>query len=95
MCKGKPRNVTESGTYVVDTRKLQAPDDIKKDDFGIWNYSGSHPQAFRVHHEEDGKLSVERCPISAKGTNVVYLRRLHCTHPSNREVKRLICFVLR
>ena len=38
-------------------------------------------------------MSVEKCSNEAKGDNVVYLRRLHCTHPSNPEFKRLICFV--
>jgi hypothetical protein len=34
-------------------------DDIKKDEFGIWNYSGSHPQAYRVYHEKDDYISVK------------------------------------
>lgn len=92
VCKEKPSGVTSSATFVVDTRKLQCVDDIKKDEFGIWNYSGSHPQAYKVH-DEDGYMSVEKCGTNANGRNVVYLRRLHCTHPSNPEFKRLICFV--
>ena len=44
ICKEKPFNVTESATYVVNIKNLQHPDDIKKDQFGIWNYSGSHPK---------------------------------------------------
>lgn len=93
MCKAKPTGVRASATFVVDTRNLQCLDDIKKDEFGIWNYSGSHPQAYRVHNKEDGYLSVERCEKGATGCNVVCLRRLHCTHPSNLDFKRLICFV--
>lgn len=61
ICQQKPSNITESSTFVVDVHSLQHPDDIKKDEFGIWNYSGSHPQAYRVYHEEDGHLTVEKC----------------------------------
>lgn len=42
----KPTAVTHSATYLVDVRQLQNVDDVKKDEFGIWNYSGSHPQSY-------------------------------------------------
>lgn len=93
ICKVKPTSVTHSATYVVDVRQLQNADDVKKDEFGIWNYSGSHPQSFKVFDEEDGNITVEKCAEGATGSNVVLLRRLHCTHPSNVEFKRLICFL--
>ena len=93
LCIEKPTNITESATYVVNTENLSHVDDIKKDEFGIRHYSGSHPQPYRVSHKNDGYMSIERCGDDAKGGNVVYLRRLHCTHPSNSEFKRLICFV--
>jgi hypothetical protein len=35
ICRVKPTAVTESSTYVIDTRSLRNPEDIKKDDFGI------------------------------------------------------------
>ena len=86
----KPTSVTKS--YVVDICNLQNADDIK-DEFGIWKYSGSHPQVFKVYTKEDGSKSVENCYEGASGSNLVYLRRLHCTHPSNSDFKRLICFL--
>ena len=93
MCQKKPVNVTSSTTFVVDTRKLQSLEDIKKDEFGIWNYSGSHPQAFRVSEEDGTSLWIEKCTTSATGSNVGHIRRLHCTHPSNSNFKRVICFL--
>lgn len=53
VCKKKPVNIKKSSTFVVDTRNLKSLDDIKKDDFEIWSYSGSHPQSFRIHHEDE------------------------------------------
>ena len=93
ICPGKPTAVTRSASFVVDVRNLQNQDDIKKDEFGLWKYSGSHPQSFKVFHEEDGSITVQKCCEGASGTNVVLLRRLHCTHPSNPDFKRLICFL--
>ena len=82
ICHQKPCNITESSTFVVDVLSLKYPDDIKKDEFGIWNYSGSHPQAYKVY-EKDRHLTVEKCGVGgAIRPSVVYLRRLHCTHPS-------------
>ena len=78
---------------MVDVRSLHNIEDIKKDEFGIWNYSGSHPQVFKVYMEDDGYKTIEKCSEGASGNNVVYLRRLHCTHPSNSDFKRLICFL--
>ena len=57
VCYVKPSAVTRSASYVVDVRNLQNQDDIKKDEFGIWNYSGSH--SYKVYYEDDGYLIVE------------------------------------
>ena len=93
ICRKKPTSVCGSATYVVDVRSLRCQDDIKKDEFGIWNYSGSHPQPFKVHENDHDDLIVEKCCPGVSGKNVVLLRRLHCTHPSNAKFKRLICFL--
>ena len=93
ICNLKPVNVHSSATYVVDVRNLKSMEDIKKDEFGIWNYSGSHPQMYRVSIQDKGSLSVDKCSSGTKGPDVVCLRRLHCTHLSNPKFKRLISFV--
>ena len=92
ICMKKPSGITCSASYVVDVRTLDCLDDIKKDEFGIWNYSGSHPRGFRVFHK-NGRMVIEKCANGAVGSNIFYLRRLHCTHPSDAEFKRMISFV--
>ena len=59
ICRVKPTSVSESATYVVDVRNFENTEDINKDKFGIWTYSGSHPQVFKVYTEDDGSKSVE------------------------------------
>ena len=67
ICQARPIHIDKSATYVVDITKLQHPDDIKNDNFGIWKHSGSHPQTFRVSVEEDGYIRVEKCAPGATG----------------------------
>ncbi len=83
--------ITKSATYIVNLPSLES--DIKKNEFGIWNYTGSYPKAYKIHRC-DGELSFESgISINSTSSNVIFLRRLHCTHPSNVDFKRLICFV--
>jgi hypothetical protein len=53
----------------------------------------THNHIIKVFDEEDDDIMIEKCAEGATGTNVVLLRRLRCTHPSNVEFKRLICFL--
>ena len=92
ICHHKPSRITSSATYIVNISRFESVEDIKKDEFGIWKYSGSHPKVYRIHHTKQG-MKIESASSSAKGADVVYLRRLHCTHPSNPNFKRLICFM--
>ena len=93
VCCSQPVSVTSSSTFIVDLSKLAHPDDVKTDIFGIWNHSGSHPQCFKVNVKEDGYVSVVKCAPGASGDNVVYMRRLHSTHPSNKDFKRMMAFL--
>ena len=39
-------------------------EDIRKDEFGVWNYSGSHPKAYKVN-EDMSRMSVQvQCNIA-------------------------------
>lgn len=93
VCSVRPTNIVKSCSYVIDISKLEHPDDVKSDNFGTWKHSGSHPQVYRVQMESDGYLHVEKGAPGATGNDVVYLRRLHSVHPSNRNFKRLIAFI--
>ena len=93
VCTIRPTVVSISSTFVVDISKLAHPDDVKNDNFGIWSHSGSHPQAFRVTFDAaDNFMQIEKCVAGVTGSDVVYLRRLHRFHPSNKGFKRMIAF---
>ena len=93
MCRDKPCNVRRSSTYVIDLESLKHPDDIKKDDFGKWMYSGSHSVSYAAF-KEDGTLKFERVTnVEVGDPNVFQLRRINCKHPSNPQCQRLLAFV--
>ena len=85
-----PHCVTKSSTYVVDVTSLAHPEDVKKDDFGKWDYKGSHPVAFHVCFRNDGSICIERCQNEERQGDIFYLRWLYSTHPSNPEMKRML-----
>ena len=85
--------MTASSTFIVDISKLSHPDDVKKDFFGKWNHSGSHPVPFLAQFTPEGDVEVERCAAGASGKDVYYLRRLHSIHPSNSQFRRLLAIV--
>ena len=92
ICTKRPTNVTGSASFVVDITKLADPDDVKKDNFGVWSHSGSHVQSFDVSYEE-GCCFVEKCDSSTPKDNIVVLRRLHSFHPLNNQFKRMIASI--
>ena len=84
ICYSKPCNVSQSSTFVVDLESLQHPDDIKKDDFGKWIYSGSHSVSYAAY-QSNQSLDFERLtgtPSSNAG-NIFQLRRINYNHPAN------------
>ena len=93
VCSTWPiEDIETSSSFVVDITKLKHPDDVRKDYFGKWIHSGSHPVPFKAVINEDGGVEVEKCAPGATG-EVFYLRRLNCYHPSNSNFRRLLAFV--
>ena len=93
VAHGRPVEAQTSSTFVIDLTSLKHPDDVKKDMYGRWDYSGSHPEVFRCSFDEFDDLHIEKCAPGATGPNVYYLRRIRSSHPNNSEFRRLIAFV--
>lgn len=55
ICHQQPTIVERSSTSVVDLDFLKHPDDVKKDGFGRWLYSGSHVQAYLAWKEDENR----------------------------------------
>ena len=78
VCSKRLVGVESSVTFVVDITRLA------DHNFGTWKHSKSHHTVFKVDIQEgDDYIQVEKCAPGAAGDNVVHLRRLYSTHPSN------------
>lgn len=92
VCCERPMQIAESSTFVVDLNLLKHPDDVKKDEFGKWCYSGSHVVYYNTWKLKYGELEFKK--VSAHNAeNTVKLRRVHCKHPSYPHFQRLLAFV--
>ena len=93
VCRVWPvSGVKSNATFVVDITSLKHPEDVRKDFFGKWIHSGSHPFVFKTTFEENGEVYLEKCAPGAS-SDIFYLHRLHCYHPSNTNFRRLLAFV--
>ena len=91
ICHERPMQVTCSSTFVVDLDSLKHPDDVRKDEFGKWNYSGSHLVTYSAWELPSGRLQFKKA--SCQDTEHTFsLRRIHCKHPSNPDFQRLLVF---
>ena len=64
ICKQHPLDIQNSSAFVVDMDSLQHPDDVKKDNFGVWTHSGSHDQKFESRINASGDLEIVKTVFS-------------------------------
>ena len=89
ICSEKPTSVSSSAAFIIDLKCLLDVDDIKRDSYGKWNYSGSRSQFFLIKAQNE-ELIIEKRSPGCTDDNVYELRRLYCTHPSNSNFRRMI-----
>lgn len=96
VCKKCPMNVEGSSSFVIDLDKLDDPDDIKKDNYGVWDHSGSHNHNFDCCISSIGEVKIGRGALESSSSDDCEhfsLRRLHSKHPSNNKFRRMLCFI--
>ena len=96
ICKERPMHIDKSSTFVIDLDSLRHPDDVKKDEFGRWQYSGSHTQSYLAWKSTGDKFTFQKVTDASKvkeNSCIFHLRRIHCKHPSNSQLQRLLAFV--
>ena len=93
IAKKRPLQAPFSSTFLVDLSQLSHPDDVKKDMYGKWLYSGSHSDILLCSFSSSGQVVVEKAAPGSSGDNVYSLRRLHSIHPSNVEFRRVLALL--
>ena len=94
VCTQRPLNIVSSCTFVVDLDHLLEADDVKKDNFGVWNHSGSHDLKFQCRFAPNGVIEIGKGVFTSSGGWESYsLRRLHSNHPTNSKFRRMLAFI--
>ncbi len=93
VCHEQPTQITKSSTFVVNMNSLKHPDDVKKDEFGKWCYSGSHSQVYQAWASDDDDVEYKKVNKADCGENTFILRRINCKHPTSSQLQRLLAFV--
>lgn len=96
ICKQRPINIQSSSTFVVDLNFLKDPDDVKKDNFGVWHHNGSHNQSFECCITANGDVQIGYSHFGQHDDALwerYSLRRLHSNHPTNSKFKRMLSFI--
>ena len=95
ICHQWPLNIMKNSTFVIDLNSLKDPDDVKKDNFGVWKHNGSHNQSFQCCVSDD-KVHIGPSIFSQTGGRqweAFSLRRLHSKHPAKDSFRRMLCFI--
>ena len=93
IARKRPLQVNRSSSFIVDLTNLRDVNDVKKDLYGKWLHSGSHTDVYKCWFDDGEDVQIEKATPLAIGSNVYKLRRLHSTHPSNPDFKRMIAFI--
>lgn len=94
ICSEKPTSVSSSAAFIVDVTSLSDADDVKRDCYGKWNYTGSRHQLYFIKRlPGGGQMKIEKREPGVAGDNIYQIRRLYCKHPSNDEFRRLIATI--
>ena len=82
VCRVWPvSGVISNATFVVDITSLKHPDDVRKDFFGKWIHSGSHPFTFKATIEKDGDVYVENVPLVHREMSSTCVDSIAIIHP--------------
>jgi hypothetical protein len=58
ICSAPPVDVRKNASYVIDKNCLDNPEDIKKDNIGVWHHTGSHNNHFNCHINSGGEVLI-------------------------------------
>lgn len=84
-----PTNVENNTVFVVDTSKLSDRDDLKCDDIGAWDYTGSKSIFYRM--DGDGKLTkVNKKGLPEKEVGLFVMKRRSYVNLSLKSLRRTI-----
>lgn len=79
---------------MVDLDHSLKADDVKKDNFGVWNHNESHDLKFECRFGPNGDIEIGKGVLtSGIGWETFLFRRLHSNHPTNNKFCQMLTFI--
>ncbi len=97
LCVSQPLNVAHNVSFLVDNSKLKNIEDLKCDDMGAWEHTGSPKKSFCVKRDKHGRikdvtvLEGNESPNEESGT--LTLKRVYYVNKSSSDVRKIISTV--
>ena len=90
VCCRQPTNVCHNSVFVVDLHMLIDPYDIRADDNGTWNRTGSPIAYVSVHEDSSGHKSLAKRSRLRQFPNHFKISRVYFKHSTSPDFKRII-----
>ena len=87
VCEHVPITISHNVCFLVDTSKLDDPEDLQSDDMGSWKHNGVDTTYWRVNYRSLGIATVVKAKPTTPG--VYRLKRCYRTHNSDSSLKKI------
>ena len=91
VCRKKPVFVKKAAVFLIDTRQLGSPNELKADNLGAWNHKGKPVQKYRVVRSESSTV-YGADQTQESGSDVYKLTRVYYHHTNTPEFGRTIFY---
>ena len=92
-CTSPPINVSHNVTFLVDTRKLCQPNDLKCVDMGAWRNNGVRKKRVFVKFDCHNDTATVDLSADSKDYNLYALKRSYHKNKSSEDVKKIIAII--
>ena len=89
ICNAVPINVENNCTFIVDSSKLECPEDIRSDDCGVWRNNGVRVSIVSWNNDE-AKVISRRYTKDKKERHEYSIIRTYFVHKSHSDFRKMI-----
>ena len=90
LCTSPPINVSYNVTFLVDTRKLRKPNDLKCDNMGTWRNNGVRKKRVFVKFDCHNNTATVDLSADSDDHNLYTLKRSYHKNKLSEDVKKII-----
>ena len=90
LCTSPPVNVSHNVTFLVDTRKLCKPNDLKCDDMGAWRNNGVRKKRVFVKFDCHNDTATVDLSADSEDHNLYTFKRCYHKNKPSENVNKII-----